>query len=279
VKLLNSYIDDLINRALLEDVNYIDIATDYLISEDDETTSYMVAKDDGVVAGIDVAMRVFSILDPNVTIDKLKYDGEKVSYGERLAYITGNTVALLKGERTALNILQHMSGIATAVAKLQSECEGTNCHICETRKTLPGLRTLEKYAVLCGGGRNHRYNLSDAAMIKDNHIDAYGSLRGAVETLRQKISHMNRIEVEVRNIDELNEALQCGCEVIMLDNMPPDLMRECVQIVNKRALLEASGNITIANVREVALTGVDVISIGAITHSVKAFDISMKIGE
>ncbi|MDR0904146.1 MAG: carboxylating nicotinate-nucleotide diphosphorylase [Ruminococcus sp.] len=279
MKLLNSYIDDLINRALLEDIIYIDIATDYLIPETHESTAFMVAKDNGVLAGIDVAMRVFGILDPKVQVTKLKNDGDNVSFGEKLVNIHGNTAALLKGERTALNILQHMSGIATAVAKLQSQCEGTNCHICETRKTLPGLRTLEKYAVLCGGGRNHRFNLSDAAMIKDNHIDAYGGLRPAVETLRKKIGHMNRIEVEVRNLKELNEALDCGCEVIMLDNMTPALMKECVEIVNKRAILEASGNITIENVREVAKTGVDVISIGAITHSVKAFDISMKIGE
>jgi nicotinate-nucleotide pyrophosphorylase (carboxylating) len=279
VKLLNSYIDDLINRALLEDINYVDIATDYLISEDAETSAYMVAKEDGIIAGIDIAMRVFGILDPDVKINKLKNDGENVSCGERLVNLSGCTVALLKGERTALNILQHMSGVATAVSKLQAECEGTNCHICETRKTLPGLRALEKYAVLCGGGRNHRFNLSDAAMIKDNHIDAYGSLSKAVAALREKIGHMNRIEVEVRNLDELNEALECGCEVIMLDNMSTALMSECVKIVNKRAFLEASGNITIERVREIARKGVDVISVGAITHSVNALDISMKIGE
>jgi nicotinate-nucleotide pyrophosphorylase (carboxylating) len=239
----------------------------------------MVAKDSGVIAGIDIAIRVFSILDPEIEFEKLKNDGDNVSNGERLVKFNGKTAALLKGERTALNILQHMSGIATAVSNLQSKCEGTNCHICETRKTLPGLRALEKYAVLCGGGHNHRFNLSDAAMIKDNHIDAYGSLRGAVLALREKIGHMNRIEVEVRNLDELREALDCGCNVIMLDNMPPELMSECVKIVNKRAFLEASGNITSENIREVAQSGVDIISIGAITHSVKAFDISMKIGE
>jgi nicotinate-nucleotide pyrophosphorylase (carboxylating) len=238
----------------------------------------MIAKDSGVIAGIDIALRVFSILDPDVKFEKLKNDGDSVANGERLVNFSGKTAALLKGERVALNILQHMSGIATAVSIHQKKCDGTNCHICETRKTLPGLRALEKYAVLCGGGRNHRFNLSDAAMIKDNHIDAYGSLRNAVLTLREKIGHMNRIEVEVRNLDELNEALDCGCEVIMLDNMTPALMSECVKIVNKRAILEASGNITVENVREVAETGVDIISIGAITHSVKAFDISMKIG-
>jgi nicotinate-nucleotide pyrophosphorylase (carboxylating) len=279
VKLLKSYVDELINRALLEDINYLDLATDFLISETAKSNAYMVAKDSGVIAGIDIAMRVFSILDPDMTFEKLKNDGDSVINGERLVNFNGKTAALLKGERTSLNILQHMSGIATAVSFLQSKCKGTNCHICETRKTLPGLRALEKYAILCGGGRNHRFNLSDAAMIKDNHIDTYGSLRGAVEALREKIGHMNRIEVEVRNLDELNEALTCGCDVIMLDNMSTELMSECVKIVNKRAVLEASGNITIENVSEVAKTGVDIISMGAITHSVKAFDISMKIGE
>jgi nicotinate-nucleotide pyrophosphorylase (carboxylating) len=279
VKLLKSYVDELINRALLEDINYLDLATDFLISEDAKSDAYMVAKDSGIIAGIDIAMRVFSILDPDMKFERLKNDGDSVINGERLIKFSGKTTALLKGERTALNILQHMSGIATAVSVLQSKCEGTNCHICETRKTLPGLRAIEKYAVLCGGGRNHRFNLSDAAMIKDNHIDAYGSLRGAVEALREKIGHMNRIEVEVRNLDELNEAIACGCDVIMLDNMSPELMSECVKIVDKRAVMEASGNITIENVSEVAKTGVDIISMGAITHSVKAFDISMKIGE
>jgi nicotinate-nucleotide pyrophosphorylase (carboxylating) len=271
------YVDDLIKRALAEDINYIDLATDNLIDDDARSNAYFVAKADGIVCGIDIALRVFSEFDRNFSAKILKKDGEKVKSGEKIAEISGQTRAILKAERTALNILQHMSGIATAVNFYQTECAGTKCHICETRKTLPGLRAIEKYAVLCGGGRNHRFNLSDAAMLKDNHIDAYGSLTAAVTALREKIGHMHKIEVEVRNKGELREALECKCDVIMLDNMTTDEMRECVEITAGRAYLEASGNVTAERVREIAATGVDVISSGAITHSVTALDISLKI--
>jgi nicotinate-nucleotide pyrophosphorylase (carboxylating) len=271
------YVDDLIKRALSEDINYIDIATDNLIDEGALSNAYFVAKADGVVCGIDIALRVFEQFDNKFNAKILKKDGEKVNVGEKIAEISGKTRAILKAERTALNILQHMSGIATAVDFYQKECEGTKCHICETRKTLPGLRAIEKYAVLCGGGRNHRFNLSDAAMLKDNHIDAYGSLTAAVAALRGKIGHMHKIEVEVRTKEELREALECKCDVIMLDNMTVDEMRECVEITAGRAFLEASGNVTAERVREIAGTGVDVISSGAITHSVTALDISLKI--
>jgi nicotinate-nucleotide pyrophosphorylase (carboxylating) len=277
MQLLLPYIDDLIKRALNEDISYLDLATDFLIDENQTSKAYMIAKDSGVISGIMTAMRVFEILDCGFECEILKKDGEHVSCGDIIAKFRGKTTALLKGERTALNLLQHMSGIATAVDSLQTLCSGTKCQICETRKTLPGLRAIEKYAVLCGGGKNHRFSLSDAAMIKDNHIDACGSLRGAVTALQEKLGHMAKIEVEVRDIDELREALDCGCDVIMLDNMTPKLMSECVSIVGGRAVLEASGNITAENIAEVAKTGVDVISIGALTHSVKAFDISMKI--
>jgi nicotinate-nucleotide pyrophosphorylase (carboxylating) len=275
--LLQNYVDELIGRALVEDINYIDLATDYLIDGNAVSKAYMVVKESGVVCGIDMAMRVFELLDPGFVNQIIVSDGEFAEKGQKIAEFSGKTVALLKGERTALNILQHMSGIATVVAAYQKECSGTKCHICETRKTLPGLRALEKYAVVCGGGRNHRFNLSDAAMIKDNHIDAYGSLSNAVARLREKIGHMAKIEVEVRDKNELLEALECSADVIMLDNMSVDEMAECVKITNGRAFLEASGNVTIERVREIAKTGVDVISVGAITHSVKALDISMKI--
>jgi nicotinate-nucleotide pyrophosphorylase (carboxylating) len=275
---MQNYVDDLINRALFEDINYIDAATDYLIPETSLSPAVMVAKESGIICGIDIAMRVFTILDPDATYTIYVNNGEFAEKGQKIAEFSGKTSALLKGERTALNILQHMSGIATAVALYQKECAGTKCHICETRKTLPGLRALEKFAVLCGGGRNHRFNLSDAAMIKDNHIDAYGSLTKAVEVLREKLGHMTKIEVEVRNIEELNDALSCKADVIMLDNMSTEQMAECVKITAGRAYLEASGNVTLSRVREIAETGVDVISVGAITHSVQAFDISMKIG-
>jgi nicotinate-nucleotide pyrophosphorylase (carboxylating) len=172
-----------------------------------------------------------------------------------------------------------MSGIASAVQEYQDICDktGKNCSIAETRKTLPGLRAIEKYAVLCGGGRNHRYNLSDAAMIKDNHIDAYGSITDAVTALREKIGHMTKIEVEVRDMTELKEALTLNVDVIMLDNMSTEQMKECVEVTAGRAILEASGNITAERVKEIAETGVNIISVGAITHSVKAFDISLRV--
>jgi nicotinate-nucleotide pyrophosphorylase (carboxylating) len=271
------YVDDLIKRALAEDINYADLATDFLIDEDAVSTAVFVAKADGIVCGIDIAIRVFTMFDREMTSEIFISDGEAAQSGGVIAKISGKTRAILKAERTALNILQHMSGVATAVNFYQRECEGTRCHICETRKTLPGLRALEKYAVICGGGRNHRYNLSDAAMLKDNHIDAYGSLTAAVTALRGKIGHMHKIEVEVRSKEELLEALECKCDVIMLDNMTAAQMRECVEITAGRAFLEASGNVTAERVREIAATGVDVISSGAVTHSVTALDISLKI--
>ena len=175
-----------------------------------------------------------------------------------------------------LNILQHMSGIATYTRKCVELVKGTNASIADTRKTLPGLRALQKYAVTAGGGRNHRYNLTDAAMLKDNHIDAYGGITPAVEALRKKAGHMLQIEVETRNLDEVREALECGVDVIMLDNMDCAQMTEAVKIVDRRAKLEASGNITLENIAEVAKTGIDIISLGALTHRVTAFDISMK---
>ena len=204
-------------------------------------------------------------------------DGGKVAKGDVIAVVTGRTKTILKGERTSLNILQHMSGIASETAKYAECCKGTNAHVTETRKTLPGLRALEKYAVVVGGGKNHRYNLSDAAMLKDNHIDAYGSLTKAVEALRSKMGHMAKIEVEVRNEEELREALGCKADVIMLDNMTTEQMKKCVEIADGKAVLEASGNVTLERMAEIAATGVDIISVGALTHSVKAFDISLRI--
>lgn len=271
------YIDDLIKRALYEDINYIDLATDYLTSDDSVSTAEYIAKADGVLCGIDIAMRVFQLLDDDIETEIFIHDGEKLKKGDIIGRVHGKTKTILEGERTSLNILQHCSGISTATAEYAAQCEGTNASIAETRKTLPGLRALEKYAVTVGGGKNHRFNLSDAAMIKDNHADAYGGITNAVNVLRSKMGHMNKIEVEVRNKEELNEALAVGVDVIMLDNMSPAEMAECVKITAGRARLEASGGITLETIREVAQTGVDIISIGALTHSVKAFDISLKI--
>lgn len=271
------YVDDLIKRAITEDINYIDVTTDYLVDENDTTTAKFVSKDGGVLAGLDVALRVFTLLDDTASFEIYKHDGDAVQKGDIIARISGKTRALLKGERTALNLLQHMSGIASMTNRCVKLVEGTNASITDTRKTLPGLRPLQKYAVICGGGKNHRYNLSDGAMLKDNHIDAYGSLTGAVNALRKKIGHMVKIEVETRTLEELDEALKAGADVIMLDNMDYDTMQEAVRRTNGRALLEASGNVTQENIRKVAECGVDIISLGALTHSVKCFDISMRI--
>ncbi|MGN0613188.1 MAG: carboxylating nicotinate-nucleotide diphosphorylase [Porcipelethomonas sp.] len=271
------YIDNIINTALCEDINYLDVTTDNLLDDEHRSTACFIAKDDGVLCGIDIAARVFEIVGGEVKAEILLHDGAQVKKGDVIAKLSGSTKTLLKGERTALNILQHMSGIATATNKCVKLAEGTNARITDTRKTLPGLRALQKYAVTVGGGRNHRFNLSDGAMLKDNHIDAYGSITAAVNALREKAGHMLKVEVEVRNFDELNEALSCGCEIIMLDNMSTEDMKKAVEITAGRAKLEASGNITEDNLREVAQTGVDIISLGALTHSVKCFDISMRI--
>lgn len=271
------YIDDLIKTAITEDINYLDVTTDYLIDETSETEAYYIAKDSGVVCGLDIALRVFTLLDDTVTFEKFKKDGDEVSKGDIIATMKGKTRALLKGERTSLNLLQHMSGIATATRRCVKLTEGTRASIAETRKTLPGLRPIQKYAVMVGGGRNHRYNLSDAAMLKDNHIDAFGGIIPAVQALRARVGHLLKIEVEVRNFEELDQVLEAKADVIMLDNMTCEQMAQAVKHVNGRARLEASGNITLDNLAEVAKTGVDIISMGALTHSVKAFDISMRI--
>ncbi|MDE5855008.1 MAG: carboxylating nicotinate-nucleotide diphosphorylase [Ruminococcus sp.] len=277
MKLLQCYIDNIITTALMEDINYIDAAADNLIPSEHKSSAYYVAKNTGVVCGIEIAKRVFELSGGNVDFRILMNDGTKVQKGDVIAELEGSTLTLLKGERTALNILQHMSGIATATNKCVELVSGTNASVTDTRKTLPGLRALQKYAVTVGGGKNHRYNLSDAAMLKDNHIDAYGGITAAVTELRKKIGHTVKIEVEVRTLDELKEALENKVEIIMLDNMSCEEMKQAVEITNGSALLEASGNVTSDNIRSVAETGVDIISLGALTHSVKCFDISMKI--
>lgn len=271
------YVDNIIKTALLEDINYLDTTTDYLIDENQVDTAKFLAKADGVLCGINIALRVFEILQSDFTYEIYKHDGDVIKKGDVIATITAKTRTLLKGERTALNLLQHTSGIATATAEVVRLVEGTNASIADTRKTLAGLRPLQKYAVTVGGGRNHRYNLSDAAMLKDNHIDAGGGIANAVAKLKSKLGHTVKIELEVRTLDELRQALEAKVDIIMLDNMDCDTMRQAVEITDGKALLEASGNITAQNIRDVAQTGVDIISIGALTHSVKAFDISLKI--
>lgn len=271
------YVDDLIKNAITEDINYIDVATDYLLYEGAVSEAYFVAKADGVLCGGEVAMRVFELLDDSFSYTLHKKDGEEVKNGDIIAEFKGRTVKLLKGERTALNLIQHMSGIATLTNECVKQTEGTKATVADTRKTLPGLRSLQKYAVTCGGGRNHRYNLSDCAMLKDNHIDAKGGITAAVMALRQKIGHTVKIEVETRTLAEVEEAVEVGADIIMLDNMDNETMKSAVEIVDGRALLEASGNLTKDRIKSVAELGVDILSIGALTHSVTAFDISMKI--
>ena len=271
------YVDNLIKTALLEDINYVDITTDYLIPEDQENEAKFLAKADGVLCGIEVALRVFTLIQPDFQYEVFIHDGEEVKKGDIIAKIKGKTRTILKGERTALNLLQHMSGISSMTNRIVKIVEGTNASIADTRKTLPGMRPLQKYAVTVGGGKNHRFNLSDAAMLKDNHVDAGGGITAAVTKLRTKMGHMAKVELEVRTLDELREALSVDVDVIMLDNMDNDTMREAVKIADGKALLEASGGITEETIRGVAETGVDIISIGALTHSVKSFDISLKI--
>lgn len=277
MRLMQFQIDDMIKAALAEDINYIDVTTDYLVDEDKVNTAQYVAKAEGVLCGIEIALRVFTLLDPTATFEVLIHDGEEVKKGDIIARMTAHTRALLKGERTALNILQHMSGIATATNKCVKLVEGTHASVADTRKTLPGLRIFQKYAVTVGGGKNHRYNLSDCAMLKDTHLDAYGSITAAVNALREKMGHTVKIEVEVGTLEELKEALAVGCEIIMLDNMSCEQMAEAVKITDGKAKLEASGNVTEETIKAIAQTGVDIISMGALTHSVKAFDISMKM--
>lgn len=271
------YIDELIKKAITEDINYIDVSSAYLFGDEDRTQAYFVSKADGVLCGIEVALRVFSLLDSTLEYKLHKHDGDEIKAGDLIAEFSGKTLKLLEGERTALNLLQHMSGIASMTNAAVKAIEGTGSTIADTRKTLPGLRAIQKYAVTCGGGHNHRYNLSDAAMLKDNHIDAGGGITKTVKALRAKIGHTVKIEVETRTLDEVREAVEAGADIIMLDNMSLATMQEAVGIINGRALTEASGNVTLENIKTVAEAGVNIISMGAITHSVKAFDISMRI--
>lgn len=271
------YIDELIKKAITEDINYIDVSSAYLFGDDDRTEAYFVSKADGVLCGIEVALRVFSLLDNTLEYKLYKHDGDEIKAGDLIAEFSGKTLKLLEGERTALNLLQHMSGVASMTNAAVKAIEGTGSTIADTRKTLPGLRAIQKYAVTCGGGHNHRYNLSDAAMLKDNHIDAGGGITKTVKALREKIGHTVKIEVETRTLDEVREAVEAGADIIMLDNMSLETMKEAVEIIDGKALTEASGNVTLENIRTVAQAGVNIISMGAITHSVKAFDISMRI--
>ncbi len=269
-------LNDLIARALAEDLGTGDITTNSTIPEDKTITGRFLAKEDGVLCGMQVCRAVFSFIDPAIELVLHRKDGDEIRKGEVIAEISGNARAILQGERLALNLMQHMSGIATRTSEAVRKIEGTRARIADTRKTTPGLRVLEKYAVKCGGGSNHRFNLADGVLIKDNHIEAAGGITNAVRAARENIPHTLKIEVEVETFDQLREALEAGADIIMLDNMSNEDMKKAVEIVGGRALTEASGNMGEKDLREVALTGVDLISIGALTHSVRALDISLK---
>lgn len=268
-------IDNIIRDSIKEDVPQNDITTEYIVGDESKCTADLFAKVDGVIAGLLVFERVFKILG-DVNIEFFKRDGDIVIKGECIAKLSGNTKHILIGERTALNYLQRMSGIATLTKTYVDKLVGTGVKILDTRKTTPNMRIFEKYAVKIGGGCNHRYNLSDGVLIKENHISAAGGIKEAVNIIRKNVSFVKKIEVEVESLEQINEALEVGVDIIMLDNMDSKTIIKAVEIVNKKALIEASGNITLDNIGEVAGCGVDYISVGALTHSFTVLDMSMK---
>ena len=270
-------LDALILSALEEDVGSGDVTTAAVLSGEENGYARVVAKSELVVAGIDIFRQVFFAVDDRIAIAVCQQDSQQVRKGQVVAEITGSLAGILIAERVALNFFQRMCGIATATRQYVEAVAGTKAKILDTRKTAPRLRILDKYAVRIGGGANHRFGLSNAVLIKDNHIEAAGGIGTAVARVRQRASHTLKIEVEVKNFQELNEAIQAGVDIIMLDNMSVPDMREAVLHVNGRIPLEASGNVTLATVRQIAETGVDFISVGALTHSVKAADLSLLV--
>ena len=268
--------DVLIEAALKEDMPQGDITSESIIPPDSESEVIILAKEGGVLAGIDIAERVFRKVDPSVVFKKILNDGRKFKKGMTLATLQGNSISLLKGERTALNFLQRMSGIATTTWKFVRALQGTKTKILDTRKTTPGLRSLEKYAVRMGGGVNHRFNLSEMVLIKDNHLRLVGSISQAVKRAREKITPGMRVEVEATNLEEVQEAAQSGVDMIMLDNMPIEKVKEVVKWVKGKIPLEVSGKINLRRGKEIASLGVDFISVGSLTHSSKSVDICIE---
>lgn len=267
----------LFDLAYAEDIGDGDITTNNLIPPGENKTAVLVAKEEGVIAGLPVAEMVFRKFDPDLTWNEIKPDGSKVVPGDVIVEFKGNYRALLTGERKALNFLQRLSGIATYANLCMQEIEGLDVEILDTRKTLPGYRHLDKYAVRMGGASNHRFGLYDMVMIKDNHIQVAGGIKEAVAAIRKKIPKSIKIEVETSDLQQVQEAIDANVDIIMLDNMSSAMMIEAVALINHRAKIEASGNMTLKRIRKVASTGVDYISIGALTHSVKALDISQRI--
>ena len=271
----NFFIEEHVKNALQEDIGFGDITTDYLTNEDDRMSCVLNTRVDGIFCGKKVFEMVFKILSPSINIKFYFNDGDVIKKGDKIADIEGPARYILMGERTALNYIQRMSGIATETNKYQSAVGEFKARIVDTRKTTPGFRAFEKYSVKTGGGSLHRFNLSDCAMIKDNHIKYAGSLTKAVEKLRQHISHAHKIEVECDTIEQVKEAVNCGADIIMLDNMSLDTMRECVKLINGKAIVEASGNVNLNTVHDIASTGVDIISSSAIVAKAPTLDLGL----
>ena len=268
--------DQLIRMALQEDITSEDVSTNAVMPTATKGTVDLIAKEDGVVAGLDIYARVFTILDEKTEIDFHCKDGDEVKKGELMATVTGDIRVLLSGERVALNYLQRMSGIATYTRQVAKLLEGSNVTLLDTRKTTPNCRVFEKYAVRVGGGHNHRYNLSDGVLLKDNHIGAAGSVAKAVKMAKAYAPFVRKIEIEVETLDQVKEAVEAGADIIMLDNMTPEVMKQAVELIDGRAQTECSGNITKENIQKIREIGVDFVSSGALTHSAPILDISMK---
>ena len=268
--------DQLIRMALQEDITSEDVSTNAVMPTATKGTVDLIAKEDGVVAGLEIYARVFTILDEKTEIDLHCKDGDEVKKGELMATVTGDIRVLLSGERVALNYLQRMSGIATYTRQVAKLLEGSNVTLLDTRKTTPNCRVFEKYAVRVGGGHNHRYNLSDGVLLKDNHIGAAGSVAKAVKMSKAYAPFVRKIEIEVETLDQVKEAVEAGADIIMLDNMTPEVMKQAVELIDGRAQTECSGNITKENIQKIREIGVDFVSSGALTHSAPILDISMK---
>jgi nicotinate-nucleotide pyrophosphorylase (carboxylating) len=272
----NFKIDECLLRALAEDITSEDITTNAIIATGQKVRAELLCKEEGMLAGRDVFARVFTLLDDNMQCEFFFCDGDLLSKGDLVGIVTGDARTVLSGERTALNYLQHMSGVATLTHLMVQELAGTKTKLLDTRKTTPNLRIFEKYAVKVGGGHNHRYNLSDGVMIKDNHIAAAGSIKKAVELVRAYASFVKKIEVEAENLTMVAEAIEAGADIIMLDNMDKQTMEQAVKMIAGRALTECSGNVTLQRLRELATIGVDYVSSGALTHSARNLDLSLK---
>ncbi len=272
-------IDRIIENALLEDIHTGDITTLAVVPEKRSAVARLIAKESMVLAGIDVAARVFILVDPDVRFKARFADGELLRTGDVIAEIAGDAASLLQAERVALNLLQRMSGVATLTARYKEAVAGTAAKVVDTRKTTPGLRQLEKYAVRVGGGNNHRTGLYDAVLIKENHIAAAGGISVAVERARSFVPHTMKIEVETETLEQVAEALAAGADIIMLDNMDLETMKKAVELIGGQSLSEASGGVSLETITAIAATGVDIISVGALTHSARAMDISMLLGE